>query len=100
MKTDGTFELRLPPGKNFVYVSGGPFLVRKPGDPYANPDVTQVDVKEGTETTIEVRVIRQVPMKETPEKTMNKLAGADERSGEAALADRPGRSADRLSENC
>ena len=72
MKTDGTFELRLPPGKNFVYVSGGPFLVRKPGDPYANPDVTQVDVKEGTETTIEVRVIRQVPMKETPEKTINK----------------------------
>ena len=49
MKTDGTFELRLPPGKYFVYVASGPFLVRKPDDPYANPDVTQVVVKEGTD---------------------------------------------------
>jgi beta-lactamase regulating signal transducer with metallopeptidase domain/5-hydroxyisourate hydrolase-like protein (transthyretin family)/uncharacterized GH25 family protein len=93
VKTDGTFELRLPPGKNFVYVSGGPFLVRKPGDPYANPDVTQVDVKEGTETTIEVRVIRQVPMKETPEKTINKppapTSGAVKRPSPIVLAEAP-----------
>ena len=38
VKSDGTFELRLPPGKNFVYVSGGPFLVRKAGDPSAIQD--------------------------------------------------------------
>ena len=68
VKTDGTFELRLPPGKNSVYVAGGPFLVRKPGDPSAIQDIRQIDVKEGTETTIEFRVIRQVPMKQAPEK--------------------------------
>ncbi|HEX4073662.1 MAG TPA: carboxypeptidase regulatory-like domain-containing protein, partial [Planctomycetaceae bacterium] len=66
VKTDGTFELRLPPGRNDIYVSGGPFLVRKPGDPSANQDIRQIDVKEGTETTIEFRVIRQVPMKQAP----------------------------------
>jgi beta-lactamase regulating signal transducer with metallopeptidase domain/5-hydroxyisourate hydrolase-like protein (transthyretin family) len=70
VKTDGTFELQLPPGRNSVYVAGGPFLVRKPGDPYANQDIRQIDVKEGTETTIEFRVIRQVPMKNAPEKVI------------------------------
>jgi beta-lactamase regulating signal transducer with metallopeptidase domain/protocatechuate 3,4-dioxygenase beta subunit/5-hydroxyisourate hydrolase-like protein (transthyretin family) len=93
VKTDGTFELRLPPGKYFVYVAGGPFLVRKPDDPYANPDVTQVDVKEGTETTIEVRAIRQVPMKETPEKTINNppapTSGAVTRPAPAMVAEVP-----------
>jgi hypothetical protein len=93
VKTDGTFELRLPPGKYFVYVAGGPFLVRKPDDPYANPDVTQVDVKERTETTIEVRAIRQVPMKETPEKTINNppapTSGAVTRPAPAMVAEVP-----------
>ena len=59
VKTDGTFELRLPPGKNSVYLSGGPFLVRKPGDPYASQDIREISVKEGQETTIEFRVTRQ-----------------------------------------
>ena len=55
VKSDGTFELQLPPGRNSVYVAGGPFLVRKPGDPSANQDIREIDVKEGTQTTIEFR---------------------------------------------
>ncbi len=93
VKTDGTFELRLPPGKNFVYVAGGPFLVRKPGDPSATQDIRQIDVKEGTETTIEFRVIRQVPMKQAPEKPAKKspasTSGAVTRPAPVMLAEAP-----------
>ncbi len=99
MKTDGTFELRLSPGKNFVYVAGGPFLVRKPGDPSATQDIRQIDVKEGTETTIEFRVIRQVPMKQAPEKPAKKSPASTERSGDTARAGHGGGGAESLAEN-
>jgi beta-lactamase regulating signal transducer with metallopeptidase domain/protocatechuate 3,4-dioxygenase beta subunit len=63
VREDGSFEIRLPPGKNSVYVSGGPFLVLKPGDPYATQDIREINVKEGQEATVEFRVIRMTPMK-------------------------------------
>ena len=99
VKTDGTFELQLPPGRNSVYVSGGPFLVRKPGDPSANQDIREIDVEEGAETTIEFRVIRQVPMKQAPEKPLKNPPAP---SSGAVIRPTPvasGRGAERLSEN-
>ncbi len=93
VKSDGTFELRLPPGRNSVYVAGGPFLVRKPGDASANQDIRQIDVKEGTQTTIEFRVIRQVPTKPAPEKPAKKspasTSGAVTRPSPVMVAEAP-----------
>jgi hypothetical protein len=91
VRTDGTFELRLPPGKNHVYLSGGPFLVRKPGDPYASQDIREINVKEGAETTIEFRVTRQVPMKKAPANSKKKspppTSGAVSRSAPIAVVE-------------
>ena len=91
VQTDGTFELRLPPGKNHVYLSGGPFLIRKPGDPYASQDIREINVREGEVTTIEFRVTRQVPMKKTPANSTKKssvpTSGAVNRSAPIAVAE-------------
>jgi beta-lactamase regulating signal transducer with metallopeptidase domain len=61
--TDGTFELRLPPGKNTAYLAGGPFFVVDPAHPNTNQYKQVIEIKEGQESTIEFRVIRMTPMK-------------------------------------
>jgi beta-lactamase regulating signal transducer with metallopeptidase domain len=90
VREDGSFDIRLPPGKNFVYLSGGgPFLVRKPGDPYSTQDIREINVKEGEVTTIEFRVTRQVPMKIAPAHSTKKSPpanGAINRSVPIAVA--------------
>jgi protocatechuate 3,4-dioxygenase beta subunit len=74
---DGTFEMRLPPGKNFVLVSGRPYVVDKPADPNAYQDVREIEIKEGQETTIEFRFVRLIPKKEKAAVTPKAPASAD-----------------------
>ncbi len=59
----GSFEIRLPPGKNSLYLSGGPFYAIDPNSRYTNQYKREIDVKEGQEYAIDFRVIRMTPMK-------------------------------------
>jgi protocatechuate 3,4-dioxygenase beta subunit len=59
VRTDGTFEMRLPPGKNYVYLpAGGTFSAIKPGGNASSRDIREIDVREGQEYKIDFRVIR------------------------------------------
>jgi beta-lactamase regulating signal transducer with metallopeptidase domain/5-hydroxyisourate hydrolase-like protein (transthyretin family) len=50
VKKDGTFEIRLPPGTNWIYLSGrGPFGVVGDVRPGFGHVVHEIDVAEGTE---------------------------------------------------
>ena len=60
---DGTFQLRLPPGKNFVRVSGRPYFAEQPADRNASQDIRAIEIKEGQDATLEFRVVRLLPMK-------------------------------------
>ncbi len=59
VKKDGTFEIRLPPGTNWIYVSGrGPFGVVGEERPGFGHVVREINVVEGAEYNIEFRVTR------------------------------------------
>ena len=62
VKKDGTFEMRLPPGTNWIYVSGtGPFGVVGDVRPGFGHVVREIKVVEGAEYKIEFRVTRGLP---------------------------------------
>jgi beta-lactamase regulating signal transducer with metallopeptidase domain/5-hydroxyisourate hydrolase-like protein (transthyretin family) len=59
VNNDGTFEIRLPPGKNWVYVSGkGQFDVVGEPRPFFGHVVHELQVVEGSEYDIEFRITR------------------------------------------
>jgi beta-lactamase regulating signal transducer with metallopeptidase domain/5-hydroxyisourate hydrolase-like protein (transthyretin family) len=59
VKSDGTFEFQLPPGKNWVYVSGkGQFDVVGEPRPFFGHVVHEIQVVEGGEYNIEFRITR------------------------------------------
>jgi beta-lactamase regulating signal transducer with metallopeptidase domain/protocatechuate 3,4-dioxygenase beta subunit len=59
VKDDGTFEIRLPPGTNWIYVSGkGPFEVAGEIRTGFGAVVHEIQVVEGAEYNIEFRVTR------------------------------------------
>ena len=60
---DGTFQPRLPPGKNFVRVSGRPYFAEHPADRNANQDIREIEIKDGQEATLDFRVVRVLPLK-------------------------------------
>ena len=60
---DGTFQLRLPPGKNFVCGSGRPYFAEHPADRNASRDIREIEIKDGQEATLEFRVVRLLPLK-------------------------------------
>ena len=51
---DGTFQPRLPPGKNFVRVSGRPYFAEHPADRNANQDIREIEIKDGQEATLDI----------------------------------------------
>jgi protocatechuate 3,4-dioxygenase beta subunit/Zn-dependent protease with chaperone function len=64
VRHDGTFELRLPPGKNTLRLSCGPYFAEKPADRNAYYDVREIEIKEGQESTVDFRLVRLVPKRE------------------------------------
>ena len=74
-KKDGTFEMRLPPGTNLVYVSGrGPFNVTSEARPRFGEIGHEIKVLEGGENRIEFRVTRTL----APNNEKHKLRRADQ----------------------
>jgi hypothetical protein len=63
VRKEGTFEVWLPPGKNSIYVSGGPFFAVGDVAQGVGHDAREIDVKAGQQYTIEFRVVRITPMK-------------------------------------
>jgi beta-lactamase regulating signal transducer with metallopeptidase domain len=81
VQRDGTFELRLPPGKNTLQVSGRPYFAEEPADRNAVYDIREIEIKDGAETTIEFRGVRLIPKKEkTTAVTPNSPSSADANS--------------------
>ncbi|HEX4073397.1 MAG TPA: carboxypeptidase regulatory-like domain-containing protein, partial [Planctomycetaceae bacterium] len=94
LNADGTFELRLPPGKSDVYVYGsGPFLARNSTQASATHNMQEIDVKEGGEYTVEFHVTRRVPMTKAPQKPIKNSpvpsSGAVNRPAPVMLAEAP-----------
>ncbi len=62
VRKDGSFEIRLPPGTNWIYMSGrGPFGVVGQERPGFGHVVHEIEVVEGAEYNIEFRVTRGLP---------------------------------------
>ncbi len=69
VKKDGTFEMRLPPGTNWIYVSGtGPFGVVGDVRPGFGHVVREIKVVEGAEYDLEFRVTKGLPPKSSNDK--------------------------------
>jgi Carboxypeptidase regulatory-like domain len=61
VRADGTFEFWLPPGKSSAYLSGGPFFAVGDAEQGIGHDRREIDVKPGTEYSVEFRVVRIGP---------------------------------------
>jgi hypothetical protein len=87
VKKDGTFEMRLPPGTNWIYVSGsGPFAVAGDVRPAFGHVVHEIKVVEGAEYNIEFRVTRGLPPKSGNDKQTQTESPAAVRHLETRIA--------------
>jgi hypothetical protein len=77
VQRDGTFKLCLPPGKNFIRVSGRPYFADNPADRNAPQDIREIEIKEGQEATVEFRVVRMIPLQKKSAATLKPSSSAD-----------------------
>ncbi len=54
MDADGRYELRLPPGRNYIYWQGSPSEAR-----HAEPENLWVEIEEGVDQTLDFRLFRK-----------------------------------------